>query len=51
MRNLRFYNTNNQEISQKIHELETAEKILITFEFQKRKTRNDTISHQKVKGR
>ncbi|MFN9981743.1 MAG: hypothetical protein ACK53Y_17590, partial [bacterium] len=51
MRNLRFYNINNQEISQQINELVTAETISITFEFQKRETRNDTISHQRVKGR
>jgi hypothetical protein len=51
VRNLRFYNTNNQEISQQINELVTAETISITFEFQKRETRNDTISHQRVKER
>jgi hypothetical protein len=51
VRNLRFYNINNQEISQQINELVTAETISITFEFQKRETRNDTISHQRVKGR
>jgi hypothetical protein len=33
VRNLRFYNNNNQEISQKIHELATAETISITIEF------------------
>jgi hypothetical protein len=35
VRNLRFYNINNHEISQQINELVTAETISITFEFQK----------------
>jgi hypothetical protein len=48
MRNLRFYNNKNQDISQKIQELDYAEIITITFEFQKREIRNDTISHQNV---
>jgi hypothetical protein len=45
-RNIRFYNARNQDISNKINELDDAITVSITFEFQKRDIRNDTISHQ-----
>jgi hypothetical protein len=47
MRNIRFYNERNQDITNKIDELEDAVSISLTFEFQKKDIRNETISHQK----
>jgi hypothetical protein len=47
VRNIRFFNTKNQDISDKINNLDEAVTISITFEFQKRDIRNDTISHQR----
>jgi hypothetical protein len=47
VRNFRFFNKNNKDISSDIHLLGEATTVSITFEFQKRDIRNDTISHQK----
>ena len=49
MRNIRFYNERNQDITNKIDELEDAISVSLTFEFQKKDIRNEneTISHQK----
>jgi hypothetical protein len=47
VRNIRFFNKNNRDISANIDELTEATTVSITFEFQKKDVRNDTISHQK----
>jgi len=47
MRNIRFYNERNQDITNKIDELEDAVSVSLTFEFQKKYIRNETIFHQK----
>jgi hypothetical protein len=47
VRNIRFFNKNNRDISNDIDELTEATTVSITFEFQKKDVRNDTISHQK----
>jgi hypothetical protein len=47
VRNFRFFNKNNKDISSELHLLFEAATVSITFEFQKRDIRNDTISHQR----
>jgi hypothetical protein len=47
VRNLRFYDRLNRNISNDVDNLHSATTISITFEFQKKEVRNDTISHQK----
>jgi hypothetical protein len=47
VRNFRFFNNNNRDISSNINLLSEATMVSITFEFQKRDIRNDIISHQK----
>jgi hypothetical protein len=47
VRNFRFFNNNNRDISSNINLLSEATTVSITFEFQKRDIRNDIISHQK----
>jgi hypothetical protein len=46
VRNFRFFDRNNRDISNKIDSLNETQTVSITFEFQKREIRNDTISHQ-----
>ncbi len=47
VRNVRFFDRNNKDISSELHLLLKATTVSITFEFQKRDVRNDTISHQR----
>jgi hypothetical protein len=47
VRNFRFFDKNNRDISSELHLLSEATTVSITFEFQKRDVRNDTISHQR----
>jgi hypothetical protein len=47
IRNFRFFNRHNKDISTDLNLLSEATTVSITFEFQKRNVRNDTISHQK----
>ena len=47
VRNFRFFDRNNRDISSCIDLLPEAVTVSITFEFQKREIRNDTISHQR----
>jgi len=47
VRNFRFFDRNNRDISCKIDALNETQTVSITFEFQKRDIRNDTISHQR----
>jgi hypothetical protein len=46
VRNFRFFDKNNKDISSELHLLFKASTVSITFEFQKRDIGNDTISHQ-----
>jgi len=46
VRNFRFFVINNRDISQNWAIIDTAVTVSITFEFQKKEVRNDTISHQ-----
>jgi hypothetical protein len=47
VRNLRFFDDQNKDISSKLNLLTSAVTVSITFEFQKKEVRNDTISHQR----
>jgi len=47
VRNFRFFDEYNRDISQEYHYLHLATTVAITFEFQKKDVRDDTISHQK----
>jgi len=47
VRNIRLFNSSNQDISDKLTRFEEAVTVSLTFEFQKRDIRNDTISHQR----
>jgi hypothetical protein len=47
VRNIRFFDKNNRDISRNVPYLSNAVTVSITFEFQKKEVRNDTISHQK----
>ncbi len=47
IRYLRFFDRNNKDIPQDITNLHLAVTLSITFEFQKKKVRNDTISQQR----
>jgi len=46
VRNLRFFTSDNHDITNDTENLHFAETVTITFEFQKRDVRNDIISHQ-----
>jgi hypothetical protein len=46
VRNFRFFDQSNRDISNQISSLNEAQTVSITFEFQKRDIRNNTISHQ-----
>jgi len=46
VKNLRFFNKNNQDTSKLTSILHQAESVTITFEFQKKEVRNDIISRQ-----
>jgi hypothetical protein len=46
VRNLRFFTSDNRDITNDTENLHFAETVTITFEFQKRDVRNDIISHQ-----
>jgi hypothetical protein len=48
VRNIRFFNSHNQDISDRINDLDEAVTVSLTFEFQKRDVRNDIISHQRL---
>jgi hypothetical protein len=47
IRNLRFFNKDNKDISHDIPNLHLAITLSVTFEFQKKEARNDIISHQR----
>jgi hypothetical protein len=47
VRNIRFFNSHNKDISSKLELLTEATSVSITFEFQKKDIRNETISHQR----
>jgi hypothetical protein len=47
VRNFRFFDEHNRDISQNYHHLHFATTVAITFEFQKKDVRDDTISHQR----
>jgi hypothetical protein len=47
VRNFRFFDEYNRDISQEYNYLHLATTVAITFEFQKKDVRDDTISHQK----
>jgi hypothetical protein len=46
VRKIQFFNDRNQDVSKTIAMLHSAVSGTLTFEFQKRDVRNDTISHQ-----
>ncbi len=46
VRNIRFFDSNNRDISSNLRSLASAATVSITFEYQKKEVRNDTISHQ-----
>jgi hypothetical protein len=47
VRNLRFFDDQNRDISSQLDLLTDSITVSITFEFQKKEVRNDTISHQR----
>jgi hypothetical protein len=47
VRNIRFFDSNNRDISKQYNYIEFASTVSVTFEFQKKEVRNDTISHQR----
>ena len=47
VRNLRFFTSNNRDITKDTEHLHLAETVTVTFEFQKRDVRDDIISHQR----
>jgi len=47
MRNIRFFDDNNRDISKEFNKIQLAISVTLTFEFQKRDIRNDFISHQR----
>jgi hypothetical protein len=47
MRNIRFFDDNNRDISKEFNKIHLAISVTLTFEFQKRDIRNDFISHQR----
>jgi hypothetical protein len=47
VRNFRFFDQKNKDISHLWSEIDKAVTVSITFEFQKKEVRNDTISHQR----
>ncbi len=46
VRNVRFFDENNQDISKNYSYIQFASTVSVTFEFQKKDVRNNTISHQ-----
>jgi len=46
VRNIRFFDSNNRDISSNLQSLASAATVSITFEYQKKEARKDTISHQ-----
>jgi hypothetical protein len=46
VRNIRFFDNNNRDISRNVPYLSSAVTVSITFELQKKEVQNDTISHQ-----
>jgi hypothetical protein len=47
VRNIRFFDESNRDISSKLDLLTEATTVSITFEFQKKDVRDETVSHQK----
>ena len=47
VRNLRFFDDQNRDISSQLDLLSDSITVSITFEFQKKEVTNDTISHQR----
>lgn len=47
IRNIQFFDQNNRVFSQYWTDIDKAVTVSITFEFQKKEIRNDTISHQR----
>jgi hypothetical protein len=47
VRNIRFFDKNNRDISKQYNFIEFASTVSVTFEFQKKEVRNDTIPHQR----
>jgi hypothetical protein len=48
VRNIRFFDTANKDLSTNLDRLTDATTVSITFEFQKKDIRHETISHQKT---
>jgi len=46
VRNVRFFDENNQDISKNYSCIQFASTVSVTFEFQKKDVRNNTISYQ-----